>query len=65
MEVINGSLVSRAIELYDSLNIDFVDAYDAALMDTLGIADVYSFNRKHLDGIDVVSRPEPRTSPRL
>lgn len=59
VEVINGSLVSRAIELYDAQGIDFVDAYVASLMGKLGIEDVYSYDRKHIDKSNGVTRKEP------
>ena len=59
LEVINSSLVARAIELYKAKGIDFVDGYVAATMERRGIEDIYSFDRKHLDALDGVSRQEP------
>ncbi len=48
MDVINGDLVGKALVMYELQNIDFVDAYIAALMEKQGIKDIYSFDRKHL-----------------
>lgn len=59
IEVINGALVSRAVEHYESLNVDFVDAYIAALMEKQGIGDLYSFDRKHADRLKGITRREP------
>jgi predicted nucleic-acid-binding protein len=59
LEVINGSLVARAIEVYEAKGIDFVDGYVAATMERRGIEDIYSFDRKHLDRLDRVGRREP------
>lgn len=59
LEVINSSLVARAIEFYEAMGIDFVDGYVAATMERRGIADIYSFDRKHLDRLDGLRRREP------
>lgn len=59
MEVINGDLVGRALIMYELQNIDFVDAYIAALMEKQGIRDVYSYDRKHLSRLKTINRKEP------
>jgi predicted nucleic acid-binding protein len=59
LQVINGSLVARAVEIYESQNVDFVDAYVAAVMERDGIEEVYSFDRKHLSRPKAVRRKEP------
>lgn len=59
LEVINGSLISRALELYEGRNFDFVDGYIAAVMEKHGISDLYSFDRKHISRIHTVTRKEP------
>ncbi len=46
LEVVNGNLVARAIDHYQTRNIDFVGGYIAALMEKRKINEVYSFDRK-------------------
>lgn len=36
LEVINAPLVARAVELYEAVNIDFIDGYIAAVMEQRG-----------------------------
>lgn len=59
MDVINGDLVGKALVMYELQNIDFVDAYIAALMEKQGIKDIYSFDRKHLSRVKTINRKEP------
>jgi len=59
LAVINGALMARALDHYESKNIDIVDGYIAALMEKLNITDVYSFDRKHLSRLDSMKRIEP------
>jgi uncharacterized protein len=59
MDVINGDLVGRALIMYELQNLDFVDAYIAALMEKQGIRDVYSYDRKHLSQLKTINRKEP------
>jgi predicted nucleic acid-binding protein len=59
LEIINGDLVGQALVLYEQKNIDFVDAYIAALMEKRGIKDIYSYDRKHLSRVKSVQRIEP------
>ena len=59
MDVINGDLVSKALVMYELQNIDFVDAYIAALMEKQGIKDIYSYDRKHLSRVKNINRKEP------
>ena len=59
MDVINGDLVGKALAMYELQNIDFVDAYIAALMEKQGIKDIYSFDRKHLSRVKTINRKEP------
>jgi predicted nucleic-acid-binding protein len=42
LDVINGPLVTRAVELYEAANIDFIDGYIAAVMEKQGITELYS-----------------------
>ena len=59
MDVINGDLVGKALVMYELQNIDFVDAYIAALMEKQGIKDIYSYDRKHLSRVKSINRKEP------
>lgn len=59
LEVINGPLVSRALEYYESGNIDFIDGYIVAVMEKQGISEIYSFDKKHISRISTVLRKEP------
>ena len=59
VEVINGALVGRAVELYEGEGIDFIDGYIAAVMEKNGIDELYSFDRKHISRIRNITRKEP------
>lgn len=59
LDVINAPLVARALEHYESRNIDFIDGYVAAVMEKQGITELYSFDRKHIPRIQDLSRKEP------
>jgi predicted nucleic-acid-binding protein len=59
LEVVNGALVARAMELYEGKNIDIVDGYIAALMEKMHIDDIYSYDRKHLARMENIKRIEP------
>ncbi|MFA7403810.1 MAG: type II toxin-antitoxin system VapC family toxin [Pelobacteraceae bacterium] len=59
LEIINGDLVGKALVMYELSNIDFVDAYIAALMEKQGITDIYSYDKKHLSRITSIQRKEP------
>lgn len=54
LEVLNGPLVARALELYEAQNVDFVDGYVAAVMEREGINEVYSFDMKHISRLQSV-----------
>jgi len=59
LEVLNASLVARALEHYEAKNVDFIDGYIAAVMEKQGITELYSFDRKHISRLSSVSRKEP------
>jgi len=59
IDVINGGIVGRALEFYQSHHIDFVDGYIAAVMKKRKITDIYSFDKKHMGRIKAISRREP------
>ena len=59
LEVINGTLVARALDHYLDRNIDFIDGCVAALMEKLGITEIYSFDREHLSRLDGLNLIKP------
>ena len=59
LDVLNAPLVARALEYYETKNIDFIDGYIAAVMEKQGITELYSFDRKHISRIQAISRKEP------
>ncbi len=59
LDVLNAPLVARALEHYESRNIDFIDGYIAAVMEKQGITELYSFDRKHVSRIQSITRKEP------
>lgn len=59
LTVLNAPLVARALEHYETQNIDFIDGYIAAVMEKQGITELYSFDRKHISRIKAITRKEP------
>lgn len=59
LEVINGAIVGRALEIYLDQNVDFVDGHITALAEKLNISEIYSFDKKHLSRIENIKRIEP------
>jgi len=59
LDVLNAPLVARALEHFESRNIDFIDGYIAAVMEKQGITELYSFDRKHVSRIQSITRKEP------
>lgn len=59
LEVLNGALVARALEFYEGQNIDFIDGYIAAVMEKQGITELYSFDKKHISRLKLITRKEP------
>ena len=55
----NKAIVAKAQPMYAGLNIDFVDAYIAAFMESAGISDIYSFGKKHISRFRKIKRLEP------
>lgn len=51
-------LYERAFDLYTSLPIDYIDAYHAALMESRGEPDLYSYDA-HFDRVPDLRRLEP------
>jgi uncharacterized protein len=59
LEVINGTLVEKAVEQYMAQNIDFIDGYILAVMDRHNISEIFSYDKKHLTRIAAIQRKEP------
>jgi predicted nucleic-acid-binding protein len=59
LEVLNASLVARALEHYETENVDFIDGYIAAVMEKQGIMELSSFDRKHISRLRTITRREP------
>ena len=59
LEVINGTLVEKAVEQYMEQNIDFIDGYILAVMDRHNISEIFSYDKKHLTRIAAIQRKEP------
>lgn len=59
LEVINGTLVEKAIEHYMEQNIDFIDGYIVAVMDRHKVSEIFSYDKKHLTRIAAIQRKEP------
>jgi len=59
LEVINGAVVGRALEIYQDQNVDFVDGHIVALAEKLNISDIYSFDKQHVSRIANIKRVEP------
>lgn len=51
-------LILSALDIFEVNNIDFIDAYNAALMEYKGINSIYSYD-KHYDQIKAIKRLEP------
>ncbi|MFU8858149.1 MAG: PIN domain-containing protein [Deferrisomatales bacterium] len=59
LEVLNAALVTRALDHYQALRVDFVDGYIAAVMEKQGIDEILSFDRKHMPRLKGVRHREP------
>ena len=59
LEVLNGSLVERALVHYQARNVDFIDGYIAAVMEKHGLDGLYSFDKKHISRLPGIERKEP------
>lgn len=51
-------LILLALDIFEANNIDFIDAYNAAVMNHKGIAIIYSYDR-HYDLIPKIKRIQP------
>lgn len=59
IEVINGHLVEKAVEHYMERNIDFIDGYIVAVMESHNVSEIFSYDKKHLSRITAIQRKEP------
>ena len=55
---VDQALLLRAIEVYETDRIDFVDAYLVACAESTGVGKVASFDRS-IDRVDTIERIEP------
>jgi uncharacterized protein len=56
VEVDQANLIGQAIDIYAAKNIDFIDAFNIAWMQTHQIKSIYTFDQRHfsrVEGIDV------------
>ena len=57
---IKGSdLIEKALDIYESQNIDFIDAHIIVYMQSNHIETLYSFDKKHLSNVNGIQRIEP------
>lgn len=61
VRVAQKDLFEPAFDLAISKNVDFQDAFNAIIMQSLDLAEIYSFDR-HFDRIDGITRLEPGAS---
>lgn len=59
IEVINATLVEKAIEYYMAQNIDFIDGYIVATMQRHQVSEIFPYDKKHLTRITAIQRREP------
>ncbi|WP_420640933.1 PIN domain-containing protein [Candidatus Leptofilum sp.] len=62
VELTDKSTILYALTLYETKNVDFIDALLAARMQKVGIEHVYSFD-KHFDRLPNIKRLLPTVSP--
>ena len=54
----NREIIINSLAAYEVKNIDYIDAYNASILKTKGIDEVYSYDR-HYDRITRIKRIEP------
>ena len=59
LKIKGSDLIEKALDLYESQNIDFIDAHIIAYMQSNHIEKLYSFDKKHLSNVDGIRRVEP------
>ncbi|MGH8058250.1 MAG: PIN domain-containing protein [Candidatus Entotheonellia bacterium] len=63
LEVVDGELVLQAVTWYTEKNIDFIDAYNGAWMQRLGLKTACTFDRKHFSRLEGVTVMVPTKTP--
>lgn len=58
LTVLNGPIVERALPGYVATNMDFIDAYHAALMEVQGVRTIYTYD-KHYDRLEGIACHRP------
>lgn len=58
LHIPSKGLFPRILKVYRDEQVDFIDAYNAVVMDRLGVGEIYSYDR-HFDGLGFVKRVEP------
>jgi predicted nucleic-acid-binding protein len=58
IEVVDGDLLLRALELYELDRLDFAEAYLVAQAEITGIGEIATFNRT-IDRVQSINRREP------
>jgi predicted nucleic-acid-binding protein len=59
IEVVDGDLLLRALEVYELERLDFAEAYLVAQAEVTGIGEIASFDRT-IDRVKSISRREPQ-----
>ena len=59
LKIEGSDLIGKALDLYESQAIDFIDAHIIAYMQSNHIETLYSFDKKHLSKVDGIRRLEP------
>lgn len=54
----NREIIINALAVYEDKNIDYIDAYNASILKTKEIAEIYSYD-KHYDRMKWIKRIEP------
>lgn len=58
LELPSKKIFPKILEVYSSLNIDFIDAYHAVLSEVMGIGEIVSYDRD-FDRVKSIKRHEP------
>lgn len=58
LQIPSKGLLIRVLEIYRDTQVDFIDAFNAVLMDHMGVSEVYSYDHD-FDHLGFVKRLEP------
>ncbi len=59
LECPESELILRALDLYATKNVDFIDAYHAFLLKALGLSRIATYDRKHFKRVEGLEIVEP------